>query len=83
MIGRIDIGAFGAGDHIMTIRIHLSLALYLFATGCTTMDSAKRIAYETSQNIGQQQCQRKPDGDCAKRIDYDAYQRRLSTPPAK
>lgn len=41
-------------------------------TGCS-VDSAKRTAYETLQNVRQQECMRNPGQDCGQRDSYDDY----------
>jgi hypothetical protein len=46
----------------------------LLTSGCST-NSVNKTAYETLQNIGQQQCQKTMSSDCSKRESYDDYQR--------
>jgi outer membrane biogenesis lipoprotein LolB len=41
-------------------------------TGCSA-DSAKRTAYETLQNVRQQECIRNGAQDCGQRESYDDY----------
>lgn len=41
-------------------------------TGCSA-DSVKRIAYETLQNVRQQECMRNPAQDCGQQESYDDY----------
>lgn len=43
--------------------------------GCSA-DTAKRTAYETLQNIHQQECMRNSTQDCGERESYDDYQRK-------
>jgi hypothetical protein len=50
------------------------LATFVFP-GCSS-DSAQRAAYETLQNVGQQDCRKNPSADCPKRESYDDYQRK-------
>ncbi len=57
-------------------RTHVLLAVLSAVYGCSA-DSAKRITYETLQNIQQQQCLKAQGLDCDKRQSYDDYQRQL------
>lgn len=50
----------------------LFLAIIALATGCSN-DIAKRTAYETLQNVRQQECMKNPSIDCGKRESYDDY----------
>ena len=52
----------------------LSLVAVFFLPGCSS-DSAQRTAFETLQNVGQQDCQKYPSAECPKRESYDDYQR--------
>jgi uncharacterized lipoprotein len=54
----------------------LSLAIIALVSGCSS-DTAKRTAYETLQNVHEQDCLKDPDSpsDCGKRDSYDTYQR--------
>lgn len=65
----IPIGETG----MKTTRI---LGLAVFVTGmtaCSTV-SVQRTAYETLQNVGEQQCEKDLSADCTERTDYDEYQ---------
>lgn len=53
----------------------LSLSLLLAATGCSG-DMAKRTAYETLQNVHQQECLKGAAENCDKRESYDDYLRK-------
>jgi uncharacterized protein YgiB involved in biofilm formation len=55
----------------------LSLAAIFFLPGCSS-DSAQRTAYETLQNVGQQDCRKSPsaDAECPKRESFDDFQRK-------
>lgn len=50
------------------------LAALALCTGCSA-DTAKRTAYETMQNVRQQECLKTPGADCGKHGDYEDYQR--------
>lgn len=50
------------------------LAITLFS-GCST-DQAKRTAYETLQNVRQQECLKNWSADCGKRESYEDYDRK-------
>ncbi len=50
----------------------LFLAIIALATGCSS-DTAKRTAFETLQNVHQQECMKNPSIDCGKRESYDVY----------
>ena len=63
----------------------ICLASVALVTGCTA-ETAKHTAYETLQNIGQQQCEKSLSPDCDRRVTYDQYQRereKLKTPAAQ
>ena len=51
------------------------LVLIALTTGCSS-DAAKRTAYETLQNVHQQECIKDMSSDCAKRESYEDYQRK-------
>jgi hypothetical protein len=53
----------------------LCLALVGVASGCST-DTAKRTAYETLQNVRQQECLKNRQTGCEKREYYDDYERK-------
>ena len=50
------------------------VALLALASGCST-EALRRAAYETMQNVGQQECEKSMSSDCEKRVGYDQYQR--------
>ncbi|MEO8331942.1 MAG: hypothetical protein ABI479_05875 [Gallionella sp.] len=52
----------------------LCLAIVALTAGCSS-DTAKRTAYETLQNVRQQECMKNLSSDCEKRDSYDIYQR--------
>jgi hypothetical protein len=56
------------------IRV-LCLVIIAQTAGCST-DAAKRTAYETLQNVREQECLRNPSSDCGKRDSYEDYQRK-------
>jgi hypothetical protein len=51
------------------------LAIVALASGCSS-ESAKRTAYETLQNVREQECLKNPSSDCGKRDSYEDYQRK-------
>ena len=57
--------------HIVAIS---GLMVLAFLAGCSS-ESAKRTAYETLQNVHEQQCLKNPSQDCGKRETYDQYQK--------
>jgi hypothetical protein len=60
----------------MTVVLRvLCLALIALASGCSS-DTAKRTAYETLQNVRQQECLKNMSPDCEKREYYDDYERK-------
>ncbi|MGB9093287.1 MAG: hypothetical protein WCB93_04175 [Gallionella sp.] len=52
----------------------LLLATIAILSGCSS-EAAKRTAYETMQNVREQECLKNPAMDCGKRGSYDDYQR--------
>ena len=54
----------------------LCLAIVALVSGCST-ETAKRTAYETLQNIHDQDCLKDPNSpsECRKRDSYEDYQR--------
>lgn len=52
----------------------LCLAIVVLASGCSS-DMAKRTAYETMQNVHQQECLKNPAMECGKRQSYENYER--------
>ena len=59
------------------------LATMAFMSGCSS-DTAKRTAYETLQNVHEQECLKNPSADCRKRDSYEDYERqRKSLEPSK
>jgi hypothetical protein len=53
----------------------LWLVAIVFAYGCSS-ETAKRTAYETLQNVREQECLTNPAMECGKRESYDDYQRK-------
>lgn len=53
----------------------LCVVIAALTAGCSS-ESAKRTAYETLQNVRQQECMKNPSADCGKRDSYDDYQRK-------
>jgi hypothetical protein len=51
------------------------LAIIALTSGCGT-DMARRTAYETLQNVGQQECLKNPSLNCEKRESYEKYERK-------
>ena len=52
----------------------LLLATITAVSGCSS-ETAKRTAYETMQNVREQECLKNPAMDCGKRGSYEEYQR--------
>ena len=50
------------------------LAIVALLSGCSS-ETAKRTAYETLQNVREQECLKNPAMDCAKRDSYEDYER--------
>lgn len=50
------------------------LGVMLLIHGCSS-ESAKRTAFETLQNMREQQCEQDLSGNCPQRESYDDYQR--------
>ena len=51
------------------------LIIVALIAGCSA-DTAKRTAYETLQNVHEQECLKNPSSDCGKRDSYDDYERK-------
>ena len=52
-------------------------------SGCSS-ETAKRTAYETMQNVRQQECRKNLSTDCDKRDSYEDYEReRKALEPSK
>jgi hypothetical protein len=52
------------------------LAIVALASGCSS-ETAKRTAFETLQNVREQEClKNRSASDCGKRDSYDDYQRK-------
>jgi len=51
----------------------LLLAIIVLTSGCSG-DTAKRTAYETLQNVHQQECLKDPSLKCEKRESYEDYE---------
>jgi hypothetical protein len=60
----------------------LGLAIVVLIAGCSA-DTAKRTAYETLQNVREQECLKNPSMECGKRQSYEDYerQRKALEPP--
>ena len=56
------------------IRV-LCLAIAALTAGCSS-ETAKRTAYETLQNVHEQECLKNPAMDCGKRDSYEDYERK-------
>jgi hypothetical protein len=52
----------------------LCLAFIALTAGCSS-DTARRTAYETLQNVREQECLKNPAMDCGKRDSYEDYER--------
>jgi hypothetical protein len=50
------------------------LIIFALMEGCSS-DTAQRTAYETLQNVREQECLKNPSQDCGKRQSYEDYQR--------
>ena len=53
----------------------LCLTVFALVSGCSS-EMAKRTAYETLQNVHEQECLKNPAMNCGKRDSYDDYQRK-------
>jgi hypothetical protein len=53
----------------------LCLTVVALASGCSS-ETAKRTAYETLQNVREQECLKNPAMDCGKRDSYKDYEHR-------
>jgi len=63
--------------------VTLLVVIIVLASACST-GSSKRLAYETLQNIREQECQKDRSSDCQSRESYDAYQRkRIALEPSR
>jgi hypothetical protein len=59
------------------------LAALALCAGCSA-DTAKRTAYETLQNVREQDCLKNPAMECGKRQSYEDYERqRKALEPAQ
>ncbi len=52
----------------------LGLAIVVLLSGCSS-ETAKRTAYETLQNVREQDCLKNPSMECGKRQSYEDYER--------
>ncbi len=60
----------------MNINVRALLVVIAgLASACST-DSAKRLTFETLQNVKEQECQKERSSDCQKREGYDDYHRK-------
>ena len=55
------------------IRSYILLVLILGALGCSS-ETLKRTAYETLQNVRQQDCYKQPSIECEKRDSMEVYE---------
>lgn len=53
----------------------ICLAFFVVVSGCSS-DTAKRTAYETMQNVRQQECNKNPSLNCEKRESFEDYERK-------
>ena len=61
----------------------LGLAIIVMSAGCSS-DMAQRTAYETMQNVREQECLKNPAMECGKRQSYDDYKRqRMALEPSQ
>ena len=61
----------------------LCLVGIALVSGCSS-ETAKRTAYETMQNVRQQECRKNLSTDCDKRDSYEDYEReRKALEPSK
>jgi len=51
------------------------LIFVVLVSGCSS-ETAKRTAYETLQNLHEQECMKNPALDCDKRESYEEYERK-------
>jgi len=51
------------------------LIFVVLVSGCSS-ETAKRTAYETLQNLYEQECMKNPALDCEKRESYEEYERK-------
>lgn len=63
------------GSFNTAIRAFCLLAILIIFSGCSA-ESWKRTAYETAQNIKQQQCAKELRSECSQRDSYEEYQRK-------
>jgi hypothetical protein len=54
----------------------LCVAVVIFAVQGCSGEAAKRTAFETLQNMHEQQCERDLSGNCPERDSYDGYRRK-------
>ncbi len=57
------------------VRMLCLAGVIMASAGCST-ETAKRTAYETLQNVREQECLKNPAMDCGKRDSYDDYRRK-------
>ena len=55
------------------IRSYILLVLILAVIGCSA-ETLKRTAYETLQNVRQQDCNKQPSIECEKRDSMEVYE---------
>ncbi len=59
-----------------SIVLYMSLAVIFLSAGCS-VETAKRAAYDSLQNMSDMNCRDKPGADCREQQSYDDYQRAL------
>jgi hypothetical protein len=57
-----------------SVRV-LCVVIVALTAGCSS-ESAKRTAYETLQNVRQQECLKNLSAECEKRESYEDYERK-------
>ena len=63
--------------------VALLVVVIVMVSACST-NSSKRLAYETLQNVREQECQKDRSSDCQSRESYDAYQtKRIALEPSR
>ncbi len=61
-----------------SIKYCLFISCIAICLGGCNVETWKRAAYETGENMRQQQCTEQLESDCSKREDYEKYQRNKS-----
>lgn len=58
---------------MLKMLIAVMLSFLVTAVACST-ESVKRTAYETLQNVREQDCQKHPSVECEKRERFETYE---------